>query len=336
MADISSESIDDYMPSGRTLASRFVGWMIVATLFVFLLNVYLNFWLGWPGAAAPLKSETAPGSAWGWLQLLFYLLAVLGPAPFVLSTRSRSLRRDGLAMTAIAAYIVRASFWAVLLVGLADAAISFLRVEGLLESLAGAQLTQDLGRNQVRGPFVHLPLIGLSLVIAARTKMLGFTWLALLVVLAELQIVLSRFVFSYEQAFMGDLVRFWYGALFLFASAHTLVEDGHVRVDVVYASLSTRAKGLVNAAGSLLLGIPLCWVVLAIGFGQKSSIITSPLLALEVTQAGFGMYVKYLLAAFLAIFAATMMIQFASYFLEGVADYRGDPGKRQSEPEALH
>jgi len=38
-------------------------------------------------------------------------------------------------------------------------------------------------------------------------------------------IVISRFIFSYEQAFMADLVRFWYGALFLFASAYTLLED---------------------------------------------------------------------------------------------------------------
>ena len=151
--------------------------------------------------------------------------------------------------------------------------------------------------------------------IALHAKGLGFTWLTLLVVLAELQIVITRFVFSYEQAFMGDLVRFWYGALFLFASAHTLIEDGHVRVDVFYAGLSSRAKGLVNAFGALLLGLPLCAVVLVIGFAQKSSIITSPMLAFEVGQSGFGMYVKYLLAGFLAIFAITMTIQFASYLL---------------------
>ena len=51
----------------------------------------------------------------------------------------------------------------------------------------------------------------------------------------------------------SDLVRFWYGALFLFASAYTLYEDGHVRVDVFYAALSNRIKGLINIWGSLLL-----------------------------------------------------------------------------------
>ena len=324
---------DDYVPTSSTLATRYVSWTIVATLFAFLLNVYLTFWLRWPGAAGAFAGQ---GSVLGWVQALLYIAAVAGPAFFVLGTKRRSLRQDSRVMTAIVAYIVRASFWTVMIVGIADTIISFLRVEGLLEPIVGTDLAQDLGRNQFRGPYVHIPLIGLSLIVAWRSKTLGFPWLALLVVVAELQIVLSRFVFSYEQAFMGDLVRFWYGGLFLFASAHTLIEDGHVRVDVLYAGFTERTKGLVNAAGALLLGIPLCWVVLAVGFGQRSSVITSPLLAFEVTQAGFGMYVKYLLAAFLAVFAVTMMIQFAAYILDGVADYRGDPGKRRVATDNIH
>jgi len=48
------------------------------------------------------------------------------------------------------------------------------------------------------------------------------------------------------------------------------------------------------------------------------------------------MYVKYLLAGFLAIFAASMMIQFAATVLEGVADYRGEPGKRRVTSEVVH
>jgi len=333
MADaLSPGKPDEYLPSGTALGFRYLAWTIVATLFVFLANAYLKFWLGWPGIVA----ATSGGGTLAWLQVLFYVGALAGPAALIIRTRGRSLRQDAQAMTALVAYITRAAFWMVFLVGIADAAISFLRVEGLLEGVVGQQLTQDLGRNQFRGPYVHMPLIGLALVVAAFTRTLGFTWLTLLVVLAELQIVVSRFVFSYEQAFMGDLVRFWYGGLFLFASAHTLLEDGHVRVDVLYAGFSERTKGLVNAAGALILGIPLCWVVLAIGFGQRSSIIASPLLAFEVTQAGFGMYVKYLLAGFLAIFAASMMIQFAATVLEGVADYRGEPGKRRVASEIVH
>ncbi len=68
--------------------------------------------------------------------------------------------------------------------------------------------------------------------------------------------------------------------------------------------------------------------------GQPSSIISSPLLALEISQQGFGMFVKYLMAAMLAIFAITMALQFAGYFLQGVADYYELPGERKSESES--
>lgn len=315
------------------LYSRFIAWSIVAILLVFLLNVYLSFWREWPGAGAILGEES---SALAWLQLGLYLLSVGLAAAFVWRNTTRDPRQDDALITAMAAFVTRFAFWAVVLVGLADATISFLRVEGILEGYVGEQMASDLGRNQYRAPMVHGPLILLALVLAAVTRTLGFIWLALLVVISELQIVISRFVFSYEQAFMADLVRFWYAGLFLFSSAYTLVEDGHVRVDVLYHTFSQRTQGLVNALGSLCLGLPLCAVVLILGMGDEFSVITSPLLALEVSQSGFGMYIKYLLAAMLGVFVVSMTIQFAAYFLKGVADYYQLPGGAIPDPDPNH
>ena len=162
------------------------------------------------------------------------------------------------------------------------------------------------------------------------TRTLGFTWLALLIVVAELMIVISRFVFSYEQALMADLVRYWYAGLFLFASAYTLYDEGHVRVDILYAAFGRTKKGFFNAIGTIALGMTTCWVILVIGFGGKQSIINSPVVNFEITQSGTtGLFVKYQMAAFLAIFAISMLIQFVSYFFESVADYRDEPGHRE-------
>ena len=50
----------------------------------------------------------------------------------------------------------------------------------------------------------------------------------------------------------------------------------------------------------------------------------------EITQTGgTGMFVKYQMAAYLGIFAITMLLQFVSYFFESIADYRDEPGKRE-------
>lgn len=307
---------------------RLFGWIIIAALAAFLINSWLSFVHGWPGAGA----AAGEGDRRAWLQLGFYPLSAAVAAGYVLATRSRTLRHESARLTQFVIWLVRCGFWAVFLVGIADAVLSFLRVEGLLSPLVGDALATDLGRSQYRGMVVHLPLLAVGFILGSLTRRaLGFHWLALLVVVAELLIVVSRFVFSYEQAFMSDLVRFWYAALFLFASAYTLLEEGHVRVDIFYAGFDNRGRAAVNAIGSILLGMTFCWTILLVGFANRSAVIASPLFSFEISQSGFGMYVKYLMAGFLAFFAVTMLLQFIAYLFESVADWRGDPGGRSHE-----
>ena len=323
------------------LLIRTVAVSIVAIMLLFLINNYLNFWRQWPGLPAffshqgwfgleALRTPLVDGQITkGWLQLLSYLGAVPLVFLYVLWTRERPLRSEAALLSKFAAYIIRAAFWTVLIIGFVDIIISYLRVENFLSPLIGDDLSDAIGRPQFRGMYVHYPLVLLSFVIAFFARSLGFPWLAFLVVLAEFQIVISRFVFSYEQPFMGDLVRFWYAALFLFASAHTLVHDGHVRVDVLYSRFSKRGKAWSNTVGTLLLGLPLGWIILATGMWGKTSSINSPLHSFEVTQSGYGLYVKYLMVGFLAVFAVSMIIQFSSYLLNNVADLRQEPSGDQ-------
>lgn len=315
--------------------ARCFAWSIIATTAVFLFNNYLTNWRDWPGPTTIFTDSSQATNVFALTQAGLYVLGLITATGAVLATKSRKPRSDCETIFAITGYIIRASFWAVFLIGFTDMVVSFLRVEGLLPALFGDTLAIDLGRSSFRGLYVHFPMAALGLLIAAYHRGLGFPWLALLVVAAELLIVLTRFIFSYEQAFMADLVRFWYASLFLFASAYTLLEEGHVRVDVLYSGFTDRAKGLVNALGSVLLGVSLCAVIIFYGMEGKSTVINGPLLIFETTQTGFGMYVKYWMAGFLGIFAVTMSIQFAGYFLEGVADYHGEPGKRVLDSDGV-
>ena len=319
-----------------TLFLRSSAWGMVALVWLFLLNNFLIFWMDWPGILAlfahqgwlgldplpkPLMDEAI---TLGWFQIAICLFGLGAAVVYPLLTRGVGLRTEAVRLTALVTYLVRALFWAVLLVGIVDAVISFLRVEDLLSPLVGKQMALDLGRNSYRGTYVHYPMVLLGFVIALFVRGLGFVWLALLVVVAQFEIVITRFIFSYEQAFMGDLVRFWYAALFLFGSAYALISEGHVRVDVLYAHFSPRGKAWANGVGSIVMGLPLCWVILATGMWGKGSSLNNPLLSFEVSQQGYGMYVKYLMVGFLVTFAVTMLIQFMSYFLESVAELRGE------------
>lgn len=320
------------------LLVRICAGAVVAIALVFLLNNYLTFWREWPGLTsflahqgwfsfAPLENPlSAELLQLGWFQFGSYLAVVAVVVVYVLATPNRSLRIEADRLAGFAAYIVRVAFWGVLIIGLVDMVISLLRVEDLLISLVGEELSQSLGRPQFRGLYVHFPLVLLSFVIGLLVRSLGFTWLALLVVLAEFQIVLFRFVFSYEQVYMGDLVRFWYAAMFLFASAYTLLHEGHVRVDVLYTHFGRRAKAWSNIFGLTCLGLPLCWIILTLGMWSRASSINSPLFSFEISQSGYGMYVKYLMAVYLVVFALSMIAQFSSYLLTNVANLRREPG----------
>lgn len=323
-------------PTSAILVRSF-GWSILALLAAYLINVVLTFWFDFPGVGqlfgwASNGSGSATLSAF---QLGLYIFSVVVGIFYVLRSKDRSLRADDAMLCAFNGFLIRACFWVVLFIGISDTVISFLRIEGFLESIVGSDIATQLGRSQYRGVYVHTPVVILGILVGAFTRTLGFHWLALLTVAAELFIVFSRFVFSYEQAFMADLVRFWYGALFLFASAYTLLDDAHVRVDLLYAGFRHQTKGKINRMGAVLFGIPLCWTVLLIGMWTKSSVIISPIVVFEVTQAGFGLYIKYFMAGFLGIFAVTMMIQFVAQLFSATADARGEIGARQGHQEVM-
>ncbi|MEZ5536270.1 MAG: TRAP transporter small permease subunit [Thiolinea sp.] len=325
--------------TGSRQRYRIFSAFMAAAILLFLVNRYLVLWLDWPDLQEMIAYFSGDGNmsgmqlAQGAVLWLMYLVAAVLIVRWVKRTPERPMSEDAALYQRMTYFVVRAAFWSVFLVGLTDAAISLLRVENVLPQVVGEYWTGIMDQARTRGLYIHYPLIGLSLVIAFFTRSLSFIWLSFLVVLAEFGIVLSRFVFSYEQAFMGDLVRFWYASLFLFGSAYTLVEGGHVRVDVLYAGMTARTKAWVNAVGSLILGLPLCWTILVLGMGNKQGSLIAPVINFEISQSGYGMYVQYLMAAFLLVFAVSMAIQFVSYFLSSVAILSGETSPLPDDDE---
>ena len=307
---------------------RIFSYSILAITFVFLFNNVLTVWFDWPGIkllyshygifgfrklSKPLEESAI---TYAFIQLFFYFISIAVVIFYVLKSINQSLETDSKILTKFTAYIIRSSFWAVLIVGMADFIVSFMAVERLIDPIFNEAIKFKLIKPSFRITFIHFPLILVSFVIGYFTRSVGFIWLAVLVVGSEFLIVLSRFIFSYEQAFQGDLVRFWYAALYLFASAYALMHEGHVRVDVLYTGFNERKKAWTNSIGSLVLGIPLCLIVIFLGMSSKASIINGPVISFEITQQGSnGLYLLYLMAVYLAVFALTMLIQFTSYFM---------------------
>ena len=295
---------------------RILSYSVIAFIFSYLINNILTVWYNWPGVSKLFTELTSREKSLSSFQLIIYFISIILVFLYILKTKKQKLDKDSKILSSISAYLIRSAFWAVFLLGIVDLLISFLAVEKFLEVIFNENIKFKLIAPSFRITYIHLPIILSSFVIGYFTRTTGFIWLAVLVVFSEFSIVLSRFIFSYEQAFQGDLVRFWYAALFLFASAYALIHEGHVRVDVLYSKFPRKRKAWTNSLGSILLGVPLCLIVIFLGMNGKASIINSPILSFEVTQQGSnGLYLKYLMAGYLGIFAVSMLVQFISYFM---------------------
>ena len=288
---------------------------IILVIFSFLINNYLTFGGNWPGASSIFTTL----NFYSIFQFLLYLFSIVFPVFFInFYQKELSLIKLADYLENINSFIIRFAFWSVLIIGIIDALISLLIIEGFIEYFFGVSWNVKFSYNSFRAPYIHFPLMIIAIILAFFFKSLNFYWLAFLVVIAEFQIVLLRFVFSYEQTLMSDLVRFWYGSLFLFGSYYTLIKDGHVRVDVLYTNFSEKNKARVNFFGSLILGIPLCLIIFFRGMACKQCVLNQPIMNFETSQSTQGMNIKYLMAGFLIIFALTMLIQFVVYFLKSL------------------
>lgn len=100
-----------------------------------------------PGCLALTHPKVVRGA--GWLQVLLAAGAVAGAGYYAL--RRGSLEADAIRMDALSSAIIRIAFWSVLLIGVADAVLSFLRVEDLHTVMFDKDLATKIGLSSWRG-----------------------------------------------------------------------------------------------------------------------------------------------------------------------------------------
>ena len=78
--------------------------------------------------------------------------------------------------------------------------------------------------------------------------------------------VILRYVFSVGFIWLQDLY-IWVHAIFiLLGIAFTLNANGHVRIDLLYRSVTENFKKKVNLLGALIFGLPLSFILVFYGF----------------------------------------------------------------------
>jgi len=149
------------------------------------------------------------------------------------------------------------------------------------------------------------------------------SWLTLALGLAGFLVVVMRYAFDSGYIWMQETLTWMHAMVFMLGAAYTLKHDDHVRVDVIYRSLSVRTRAAIDLAGTVLFLLPLCgylvyetlpYVEASVRFGERSR------------EAG-GLPALFLLKAIIPLMAVLLTIQGIALALKCIAVLR-----RPAEP----
>ena len=121
------------------------------------------------------------------------------------------------------------------------------------------------------------PLLKLASGIDALNRLVGqlARWLILVAVLISAFNAISRKAFSISSNGMLEIQWYLFAAVFLLCAGYTLLNNEHVRVDVLLSRLSRRKQLMVELFGLIVFLMPVAVLVLALSWGPFMDAYTS-------------------------------------------------------------
>jgi TRAP-type mannitol/chloroaromatic compound transport system permease small subunit len=88
------------------------------------------------------------------------------------------------------------------------------------------------------------------------------SWLAFLLVVVTTYDVASRYLFKQSFVFVQELEWHLFAVMFLVAAGYTHLKGDHVRVDIIYARMSPRARAWMDLVLGVLFLFPTCFLLI--------------------------------------------------------------------------
>jgi len=159
------------------------------------------------------------------------------------------------------------------------------------------------------------------------------SWLVLLLVLNTFAVAALRYGFSRGWVWLQETYVWMHAIVFLGAAGYTFLHDGHVRIDVIYGSVSVRAKAWINLLGTLLILVPMLTMIMWASYPY----VQLSWERLEGSQEAGGLPGIFLLKSFILVFVVSVGLQGIALLLRSVLVLAGqpewDPGQPNEMPE---
>jgi TRAP-type mannitol/chloroaromatic compound transport system permease small subunit len=130
-------------------------------------------------------------------------------------------------------------------------------------------------------------------------------WCLLVMAFGMLATVVLRYAFGQSLTKLTEGVLYAHAIGFLLAAPAALLRDAHVRVDIIYGSLSDRGKAVVNLLGYTLFAAPVLLMLLA----MAGPVVDLAWRIGERSPETDGLPLVFLLKTAIPVFAAALLAQ---------------------------
>jgi TRAP-type mannitol/chloroaromatic compound transport system permease small subunit len=162
-------------------------------------------------------------------------------------------------------------------------------------------------------------LLKISRAIDALNRMVGRAtyWLVLVAVLISSFNAISRKTLDMSSNAMLEIQWYLFSAIFLLCAGYTLLNNEHVRVDVVFGRLSRRKQVVVEIFGLLVFLAPMALLVLVLSWAPFMDAYLSG----EVS-ANAGGLIRWPVKLLIPVGFALLALQGASELIKNIDEYR--------------
>ena len=123
------------------------------------------------------------------------------------------------------------------------------------------------------------------------------SWLAVALILAIIAQVILRYGFGQGLVILEELQWHFYGIGLIIGVSYTMVENKHIRLDVLHHRFSPKTKAYVDFLGILFLLLPMIWVL----FGNSLNLLSDSWRVNERSDAPMGLCCRWAFKSFLPL-----------------------------------
>lgn len=131
--------------------------------------------------------------------------------------------------------------------------------------------------------------------------------------------VVMRYYFKSGSIAMQEMEWHLFSILILFGISYTLKEEGHVRVDLIYDTLSDKKKAFINLSGTIFFILPLAILIINSSLPYVIEAYTSN----EISGDPGGLHYRWLVKALIPLSFIFLIITSIGYFIRNWNVYKG-------------